>query len=225
MLRRSRRCLTFANVTSTLALVIALGTGTAYAANTVFSTDIVDGEVKTVDLGSTAVTTPKLHDNAVKSLKIDADAINGSKVLDGSIAGADIANNSLTGSDVLDGSLTGADIANNSITGSDILLGSILSTDIADHAITMTDIDGTSRHGAISVSAISNDRCVTITGNVSGAEAGDAVVLTTDGSIPSGMLIYGQRALEDQVQIKVCNLSGATSAAINDLGVRVITIH
>ena len=51
MASRLRRSLTFANVCSFLALTIALGTGSAYAANTVFSTDIVDGEVKTADIG------------------------------------------------------------------------------------------------------------------------------------------------------------------------------
>ena len=45
MAHRLLRALTFSNVCSFLALTIALGTGTAYAANTVFSTDIVDGEV------------------------------------------------------------------------------------------------------------------------------------------------------------------------------------
>jgi hypothetical protein len=50
-----RRNLTFANVCSFVALVVALGTGSAYAANTVFSTDIVDQEVKTPDLDTGAV--------------------------------------------------------------------------------------------------------------------------------------------------------------------------
>jgi hypothetical protein len=46
----------YATVTSTLALVVALS-GTAYAANTVRSGDIVDGAVKSVDLRNGAVTT------------------------------------------------------------------------------------------------------------------------------------------------------------------------
>jgi hypothetical protein len=215
MLRRTRRHVTFANVASGLALVIALSTGTAYAANTVFSTDIVDGEVKTVDIHGDAVSNAKLHDNAVKTPQIDADAVDGSKVLDGSLSGLDIA----------DASITGTDISSASITGNDILTGSIFGSDIADHTLTTSDLNGTDHHGAISVSAIANGRCTTITGSVGGADPGDAVVLTTDGSIPSGMLIYGQRALTDQVQIKVCNLSGATSAAINNLPVRLVTIH
>jgi hypothetical protein len=205
MLRRKRRHFTFANVTSVLALVIALSTGTAYAANTVFSTDIVDGEVKNVDIHASAVTSGKLHDHEVKNQDLAPDAVDGSKVVDGS--------------------LTGLDVASSSLSGSDILTGSLLSSDIADHTLTTSDLNGTDHHGAISVGAISNGRCATITGSVGGARPGDAAVLTTDGSIPSGMLIYAQRALTDQVQIKVCNLTGATSAAINDLGVRLVTIH
>lgn len=54
----------YANVVSTLALVLALG-GTAYAANTVRSKDIVDGQVKAADLGKNAVTTTKVRDGSL----------------------------------------------------------------------------------------------------------------------------------------------------------------
>ena len=46
----------YATVTSTLALIVALG-GTAYAANTVRSVDIVDGAVRSVDIRNGAVAT------------------------------------------------------------------------------------------------------------------------------------------------------------------------
>jgi hypothetical protein len=72
--------LTFANVLSVIAVVFALGGTSAYAANSVFSADIVDGEVKTVDLGAAAVTNNKLADNAV----------GGGKVVNDSLTGADI---------------------------------------------------------------------------------------------------------------------------------------
>ncbi len=49
----------YANVTATMALVVALG-GTAYAANTVRSRDIVNGQVKHVDLAKDAVTSAKV---------------------------------------------------------------------------------------------------------------------------------------------------------------------
>jgi len=60
-----RHHLTYANLVSTVALVAALGTGTAYAANTVFSTDIVDGEVMEADIGASAVTSAKIADNSL----------------------------------------------------------------------------------------------------------------------------------------------------------------
>jgi hypothetical protein len=81
LLDRFRSHLTYANVASTLALVIAVAGGTAYAANTIFSTDIVNGEVKSVDIGT------------------------------GQVQSADVKNEGLTGTDIANNSLKGADIA------------------------------------------------------------------------------------------------------------------
>ena len=80
MHRKVRSRLTYANVVSTLALMVAVGGGAAYAANTVFSTDIVDGQVKNPDLGTNSVRT--------------------GKVLNETLTGADIANGSLAGADL-----------------------------------------------------------------------------------------------------------------------------
>jgi hypothetical protein len=63
------------NAVACLALFVALG-GSAYAANTVFSTDIVDGQVKSVDIGTSEV------------LGVD--------VAFDTLTGADIAENSLS---------------------------------------------------------------------------------------------------------------------------------
>jgi hypothetical protein len=48
-----------------LALVIAPGTGSAYAANTVFSTDIVNWEVKSVDIGTDEVRSADVRDDSL----------------------------------------------------------------------------------------------------------------------------------------------------------------
>ena len=82
--------LTYANVVATLALVIAVGGGAAYAANTVFSADIVDGEVKTPDIASSAITEPKLANGSVASAKLKANVVTGDKVLDNTLKNADI---------------------------------------------------------------------------------------------------------------------------------------
>jgi hypothetical protein len=57
--------LTYANLVSTAALLVALGAGTAYAANTVFSSDIVDGDVMHADLNATAVAGDNVVDGSL----------------------------------------------------------------------------------------------------------------------------------------------------------------
>jgi hypothetical protein len=81
------------NVVGFLALFVALGGTGAYAANTVFSSDIVNGEVKSIDIA----------DNAVES----------ADVKDGSISTFDV--HTLLGADVVDNTLTGADIQESSL--------------------------------------------------------------------------------------------------------------
>lgn len=67
-------------VTACVALFVSLGSGAAYAANTVFSTDIVDGQVKTADLGDLTVTTPKLAMNSIGT----------GRIVDNTVSAADI---------------------------------------------------------------------------------------------------------------------------------------
>jgi len=52
----------------------------AFAANTVFSTDIVDGEVKAPDIATNAVTAAEIKDNEVKAAEIAADAVGASEL-------------------------------------------------------------------------------------------------------------------------------------------------
>jgi len=52
MLRKIREHLTYANVMSTIACFAFLATGTAYAANTIGTNDIIDGEVKNADIAT-----------------------------------------------------------------------------------------------------------------------------------------------------------------------------
>jgi hypothetical protein len=67
--------LTYANVAATIALVLAVGGGTVYAAshlgkNDVKSRNLAPGAVKTSDLGKSAVTSPKIKNGTIKSVDI-----------------------------------------------------------------------------------------------------------------------------------------------------------
>jgi hypothetical protein len=106
----SPRGVTFANVCSFLALTIALGTGTAYAANTIRSKDIVNGQVKSVDIGAGQVTSADLAMGSVRSHEIS----------DGSVAGADVADNAISSNKVAADVLTSADIAGADVNGGGI---------------------------------------------------------------------------------------------------------
>jgi len=89
----------YANVTATLALVVALGAGGAYAAglgrNAVKSKNIAPKAVRTSDLGK----------GAVKASRIAKGAVTGSKIAAGAVTGAKIANDSVTGANVAEATL------------------------------------------------------------------------------------------------------------------------
>ena len=74
------------DVMAALCFFMMLATGVAYAADTVFSADIVDGEVKSADLGDSSVGTSKVKDQN----------LTGTDILDDSLKGADIDEASLS---------------------------------------------------------------------------------------------------------------------------------
>jgi hypothetical protein len=105
------------DVMAVIALFVAVSTGGAYAANTVFSTDIVDGQVKTVDLGDAAVVERKLINGAVTSDKFRDDNLTERKLADGAVTSDKFRDNNLRSRDVLDNTLTGADIDERTLLG------------------------------------------------------------------------------------------------------------
>ena len=123
--------LTYANVVSTLALFLVLGGGFAYAANTVFSSDIVDGQVKTADLDGGAVTSEKVADQSLL----------GRDVFDNTLKGADIDESTLS-------SIGGGGAAGGHLTGSypnpEIAPGAVGSTEVANFSLSGIDIQGNS---------------------------------------------------------------------------------
>ncbi len=112
-----RRRLTYANVTATLALFLALGGTTVWAARKIHSRQIARGAVKTRNIAKRAVTGPKVAPNAVDSSKLAAGAVDSSEIAAGSITGAKIASNAIDGSKVVDGSLGRTDLAGGALPG------------------------------------------------------------------------------------------------------------
>jgi hypothetical protein len=95
-----------------LAFVLVLTGGTAYAldgSNTVFSDDIVNGEVKTGDLAVDSVASGKIADQQVKNADLGTGASSSNTIADGGIQGIDVKNDTLTGAKILESSLANVD--------------------------------------------------------------------------------------------------------------------
>lgn len=228
MVLRLRRALTFANVCSFLALFVAIGTGGAYAANTVFSTDIVDGEVKTADLAQAAVTPPKLATNAVNSPRIQNkqvfnvdladDAVTTDKVTDGAIGAADIGSNAVGSDEIATDAVNATEIADNSIDGGEIVNESLGSADIAPNAVGSTELAG----NVVDSSKVANNSLTTA--DIAGTDANGAISLGA-GSVANGRCrdfdITAGGALTNQAVL--ISLRGPVPEGVLIYGVRVPT--
>jgi hypothetical protein len=119
-MRNLRDRITYANVVSTLALVIALGMGSAYAANqlapkSVGAPQLRPGAVTADKIRKKAVTAPKIESLAVKQGKIAAGAIVTSKLADGTVTTAKIATGAIAPDKIPNDSLTGEKINEGSL--------------------------------------------------------------------------------------------------------------
>lgn len=129
MRERRRPRLAYANVMSTIAVMIALG-GTSYAAfslpnNSVTSKNIKNGAVHTSDLGNGSVSSAKLQANAVTITKLADGSVSTSKLADGSVSTSKLADASVTSMKLAPASVTSSSLAPNSITESNIVPGSL----------------------------------------------------------------------------------------------------
>jgi len=246
MARQLRRRLTFANVCSLLALVVALGTGSAYAANTIGSSDIIDesiqsvdiknGEVRQGDINDGGVTSHKIADGTVANSDIATGAIGSNSVLDESLTSSDlgtdsvgateIADSSIDSGEIVDNSLFAADLAPNSVGSSEIAADAVGASEVANESLTLSDIAGAATNGAISLSGIPNGRCSQVTFNVGGAQVGDSPIVTTRAAIQNGIVLYPNRvASTGHVEVNACNFTGTSMTPISSFPVRIITLR
>ena len=96
-----------ANVVGYLALLVALGGTSAWAADKITSKEIARNAVKSKQIGGGQVREGDIQDGAVS----------GAKLADGAVGTGKLEGDSVTGSNVLDGTLTGADVDEPSLGG------------------------------------------------------------------------------------------------------------
>lgn len=108
-----------------LALFLVVSGGVAYAANTVFSSDIVNGEVKSPDIGN----------NQVRSVDVRDDTLAG-----GGLTSADLAPNSVGRNDLAPAAFAAGDIALQS-GGYGIANDAVQGVEVSANTLTGADID------------------------------------------------------------------------------------
>ena len=96
-MRRLRPHLTYANVMVTLLAIGALTGGVAYAANTVFSADIVNDEVYSAD-----VRDDTLAGGGLTAADLRTGSVGTTEILNGGVGSPDVPNEALTGADIAD---------------------------------------------------------------------------------------------------------------------------
>lgn len=104
--------LTYANLTSTIALLIAIGTGGAYAAS-----KLPPRSVGEFQLRPGAVTAKKIRKNAITAPKIKAGAVKQGKIAGGSITAAKLTAGSVASSALQGGIVTNSKLAPEAVTG------------------------------------------------------------------------------------------------------------
>jgi hypothetical protein len=140
MLRLPRRRPSHPTVVSYLALFLALGGTGAYAANTVFSTDIVDGEVKTADLQPGGVTSYRIANGTVGANDLAPDAVTSPDVENFTLTGVDIASASIPALKLIPNSLGQSQLNTNAVGPDELAADAVRSSEIANGAVNEVDV-------------------------------------------------------------------------------------
>jgi hypothetical protein len=107
----------------------ALATSSAYAANTIGSADIIDGEIKSADVKDESLTT------------FDVSTFLGADVVDGTLTSADLGSGSVGSDEVANDSLLQSDIRAGAVTNDEVLNNTLIGADVQDNTLTGADVN------------------------------------------------------------------------------------
>ena len=128
------------DVFAVLALIVAVGGTSAYAANTVFSSDIADGEVRSADIRNDDIQSGDVKDGSINTF--DVHSFLGVDVVDGTLTSDDIQNDSLRTADIQE--LHGARLVPGSVDATRLGIGSVNSDKVQNNSLTGFNIDESS---------------------------------------------------------------------------------
>lgn len=126
------------HVIAYVALFFALTGGTAFAltgSNTVFSDDIVNGEVKTADIGGGEVRSPDILDSGVKATDIADGHVRSPEIADGAVGTSELGANAVDTTKIADNAVDTPKIAANAVDSSKIADDAVGSSEVAPNAV------------------------------------------------------------------------------------------
>ena len=132
----ARPRLTYANVVATLALVLAMSTGGAYAASLITTSQIADGAVTARKLRSDSVRASKIDDGAVTRAKLEAASVSASKLAPGAVTSSRLGSGAVTSSKLASGSVGNLQLAQDAVSSMNITNGTVVASDLHPQATT-----------------------------------------------------------------------------------------
>ena len=173
------RTITLPNVTGTVVTTgdTATVTATMMAANSVDSSELVDGSIDTSHISSGAVEEAKLGSGAVTTAKLGAAAVTTAKLADGSVSEAKIIDSNVTTAKIADAAVTTAKINDTDVTTAKIRDTNVTEAKIANLNVTTGKIAADAITGAkIADDAIDSEHYVD--GSIDTVHIGDLNVST-----------------------------------------------
>lgn len=149
VLARLRRRLSFANVTSGVALFIALG-GTSYAAITLPDNSVGTAQIRTGGVGKReiqtgAVAKAEIRTGGVGQSEIRTGAVGKGEVKTGAIGTAEIRTNGIGKSEIRKDAIISEKLAKDSVTEDKVAKDAIGTDEIKDNGIAMADLNAPTR--------------------------------------------------------------------------------
>jgi hypothetical protein len=196
------------NVVAYLALFVALGGTSAYAANQFTGADIVNSSLTGADV----------KDQSIENRDLARNSIGSGMIRDGKVGNADLGPDSVTTDKVAPDALSGDDVQNESLSGDDVQNESLTGADIKDRQLSRADY--TSISGVTvtveGVSAPFNDAtpCMPITVDAPGVNVGDIgmVAAVMDSTAPDNMIVANEvQRTAGKLSWRACATQGSFS--------------
>jgi hypothetical protein len=129
------------DVMAMIGCVAAIGTGTAYAAATIGSAEVIDESLVSADIKNASLDGGDLKQNTIGSGRIIDNTIQGIDVKNASLTGADVVDNSIGVADIGSQQVASDEVLNDSLLQSDIRAGAVTGDEVLDNSLTGTDIN------------------------------------------------------------------------------------